>query len=239
MLRRIATGTVAVGCLASLSQAQGQGTAAVSGAVRLKGDSTVPLAGVAVLFDTALARATDGSGKFLVAGLSPGEHRLTFRRVGLYPATQKVSLRPGDTAVVVIEMERVGQRLAEVRIAGRSVFVPTRYADAYRRAATGSGDFIFRDEIERRNPWDTKSLLQGIPGVFVNDRTVAFLRCPDTRYVHVYVNGVRASRFEDANETLKTIHPLDIEIMEIYRGVARIPAEFLDDACAVIAIWTR
>jgi hypothetical protein len=27
--------------------------------------------------------------------------------------------------------------------------------------------------------------------------------------------------------------------MEIFRGVAQIPAEFLDDSCAAVAIWTR
>jgi hypothetical protein len=27
--------------------------------------------------------------------------------------------------------------------------------------------------------------------------------------------------------------------MEVYTGIARIPGEYLEDACAVIAIWTK
>jgi hypothetical protein len=31
----------------------------------------------------------------------------------------------------------------------------------------------------------------------------------------------------------------DIEAIEVYRGVAEIPGEFLDDSCAAIVIWTK
>jgi len=33
--------------------------------------------------------------------------------------------------------------------------------------------------------------------------------------------------------------PSQIEMIEVYREPAEMPAEFLDDSCAVIAIWTR
>jgi hypothetical protein len=38
---------------------------------------------------------------------------------------------------------------------------------------------------------------------------------------------------------LELVPPTAIQAIEVYRGVAQIPAEFLDDACAVIAIWTK
>jgi hypothetical protein len=60
--------------------------------------------------------------------------------------------------------------------------------------------------------------------------------------VQVYVNGSRATVLGDPAEALaaiQSIHPLDIELMEIYTGVARIPADFLADACGVVAIWTK
>ncbi|MEO8448775.1 MAG: TonB-dependent receptor plug domain-containing protein, partial [Gemmatimonadota bacterium] len=40
-------------------------------------------------------------------------------------------------------------------------------------------------------------------------------------------------------QALMEISPLDIEAMEIYRGVSSIPGEFLDDSCAVIVMWSR
>ena len=43
----------------------------------------------------------------------------------------------------------------------------------------------------------------------------------------------------EADAGLRGVHPLSVEAMEVYTGVAQIPAEFLEDACAVIVIWTR
>jgi hypothetical protein len=43
----------------------------------------------------------------------------------------------------------------------------------------------------------------------------------------------------DYEEILRLVPPTAIQAIEVYRGVSQIPAEFLDDACAVIAIWTK
>ncbi len=40
-------------------------------------------------------------------------------------------------------------------------------------------------------------------------------------------------------ELFDAVKPSDIEAVEVFRGVAQIPAEFLDDSCAAVAIWTR
>lgn len=40
-------------------------------------------------------------------------------------------------------------------------------------------------------------------------------------------------------DLLDTINPRDIEMVEVYRGVSQIPADFDRDVCAVIAVWTR
>ena len=43
----------------------------------------------------------------------------------------------------------------------------------------------------------------------------------------------------EQNETLRLVSTSQVQAIEVYSGVARIPGEFLDDACAVIAIWTK
>ncbi len=43
----------------------------------------------------------------------------------------------------------------------------------------------------------------------------------------------------DVIEKLNRIPPGDIEMIEVYRGAAQLPAEFHDDGCAAIAVWTR
>jgi hypothetical protein len=97
--------------------------------------------------------------------------------------------------------------------------------------------------------------------------TVRITRCATDNppKVAVYVNGIRhrsgsaeLSRgtglvisgrgrgqgggkgpIEDFAELLDGINPKDIEMLEVYRGVAQIPADFDRDVCAVIAVWTR
>ena len=57
--------------------------------------------------------------------------------------------------------------------------------------------------------------------------------------VQVYIDGTRVTQSSSVTDALRLVTPRDIEAMEVYTGVARIPAEFLNDACAVIAIWTK
>jgi hypothetical protein len=40
-------------------------------------------------------------------------------------------------------------------------------------------------------------------------------------------------------EVLDEINPREIEMMEVYRGIGSIPAEFRDAGCGAIVIWTR
>jgi hypothetical protein len=52
-------------------------------------------------------------------------------------------------------------------------------------------------------------------------------------------SNVRRRELEFFGDMLDSINPRDIEMMEVYRGVAQIPAAFDRDVCAVVAIWTR
>jgi hypothetical protein len=40
-------------------------------------------------------------------------------------------------------------------------------------------------------------------------------------------------------EVLERVHPLEVEMMEVYRGIGNIPGEFSDAGCGAIVIWTR
>ena len=64
--------------------------------------------------------------------------------------------------------------------------------------------------------------------------------------VHIYIDGMRmtgrTSTMAGSNEhreVLRLVNPAQVQAIEVYSGVSRIPGEFLDDACAVIAIWTK
>ena len=47
------------------------------------------------------------------------------------------------------------------------------------------------------------------------------------------------STISAVNYNSQLVSPADIELMEVYTGVARLPAEYINDACAVIAVWTK
>jgi hypothetical protein len=234
--------------------------AVVSGRVTPEHD-TVGIAGVEVeLVGSGMRRYADAKGQFRFAGVPEGSYDLRVRSVGYQPWVAQLSLLDGRLYDSNVKLQHLPNILTEVRIEGHMVQVPYRYQDAYRRGAQGLGKFITREDIDRLNPLDLKTLLGTMPGVHVNDRGITFQRCKDgvqglvvgggpvtaSPAVQVYIDGVRMTRAgapqgdeDDVEHALKIVPPTAIQAIEVYTGVAQIPAEFLEDACAVIAIWTK
>jgi len=143
-------------------------------------------------------------------------------------------------------------QLPTVVVAGRKVTYPHRYEAAYKRAAAGRGAYFTREEIESSNAKDLETLIARLPTVQVNDRGVLFSKCqgglpsptgtqPQSARVQVFIDNRRAS-LTDADavrQVLSSIPVQTVQLMEVYTGVSRIPAEFVNDACAVIVIWTK
>lgn len=91
---------------------------------------------------------------------------------------------------------------------------------------------------------DLHNLSAALSGGSGSRSTLSAKRRPGN--VQVYVDGLRLTwttddqqAEADADRVISRIHPSTIEAMEVYTGVARIPAEFLSDACAAIVIWTK
>jgi hypothetical protein len=173
----------------------------------------------------------------------------------------QIELRDGGAEHRDIYLQRLTTTLTEVRIEGQVRPVPPRFEDVYRRMATANGKFFTREDIDRLNPPDIQSLMMRVPTAQVTPQIVQFARCsPGGAYalsrgggkgatgVQVYIDGMRmtgriaddpATGFIEQREVLRMVKPSQIQAIEVYSGVARIPGEFLDNACAVIAIWTR
>ncbi|MGH7714015.1 MAG: hypothetical protein ACREOG_22235, partial [Gemmatimonadaceae bacterium] len=223
-------------------------------------DSSPLLDAEAVLDDSLLARP-NASGELRFSGQDVGPHQIMVRRLGYEPVVRSVELSLAEARVDTIYLDRLAQLLTEVKVRGRMVRVPLKYVDVLRRAASGWGTVFTREDI--RGAYDLKSLLFKMPGVDVSDRGVIFARCSGefqsgpqkNAKVQVYIDGVRITALprrvikpdnsrpsgmdDDVTDALRLVSPGEIEFMEVYRGVAQIPVEFLEDACAVIAIWTR
>ena len=235
--------------------------ATITGVVRDAANSKPIVGAVVLVASTQSRQTTDALGRFEFAGLAEGEYDLEVRRIGFLLTHIHVSLAARTSSDVTITLPRLPAVLTEVRVEGRLLKVPARYEEVYRRASLGLGKLITREDIERANVINVSSLFMTIPGVHVYDRSITFERCRPgpsgplvgsaPAKVQVYIDGVRVTHynggngrsdpadFDEVQLALKLVHPSANEAIELYTGVARIPAEFLNDACAVIAIWTK
>jgi hypothetical protein len=246
-----------------------QGAAAeLRGRVSEHGDTSIVVSGAEIqVLGTPYRTYAGRDGRYRIVGIAPGDYDVRVRLIEYQPALMHV--RVFDITTLDVPLLRLPQALTEVRISGKVLKVPARYEDAYRRGAAGFGKLITRDDIERMNPFDTKQILATQPGVLVTDRGLTFQRCqsdvnnidftrtgasrlpsmgpadPARRQgnVQVYVDGIRMTRSNDgafdAATIIDNIPPVAIQVIEVYSGVSRIPGEFLGDACAVVAIWTK
>ena len=238
-------------------QAQGRTVGAeLWGRVLLAGDTIGVSGAVVEVVGLAVTTTATRTGFYRMTDLSPGAQTLRVRRLGYQPVTLNVELEENRTLQRDIRLERLPTALTEVRIEGQLRKVPPRFDDVYRRMATANGKFLTREDIERLNPPDIQSLLMRVATVRVNDQGVQFARCEQggayalsrsgSTGVQIYVDGFRmtgrsgsTSDSNEQREVLMMVKPSQIQAIEIYSGVSRIPGEFLDNACAVIAIWTR
>ncbi|CAN5895651.1 hypothetical protein BH11GEM2_BH11GEM2_07610 [soil metagenome] len=232
------------------------------GRVLLAGD-TVALPGTIVEVVGLSARTTSSqTGFYRFAQLPPGPQQLRVRRIGYESASIPVELKDGEAERRDISLVRLTATLTEVRIEGQVRKVPPRFQDVYRRMSTATGKFFTREDIDLLNPLDIQSLLDHVPTARVSRTGIKFARCneagqlalsPSGGKVQIWIDGnrmtgrlttPRGTKDEDAiaaeqREVLKMVSPSQIQAIEVYSGNSRIPGEFLDDACAVIAIWTK
>ena len=229
------------------------------GRVFLSGDTIgLPDAALEVV-DLAVSTTTSRTGFYRFAGLRPGHYVLRVRRLGYASLTLEVELPEGLALERDIHLEQLPTTLSEVRIEGQFRKVPPRFEDVYRRMSTANGKFFTREDIERLNPPDIQSVLMRAPTLRVNFQGIQFARCNEGGSlalsrgggkVQIYIDGLRMTGritlvgednpvAAEQREVLRSVNPSQIQAIEIYSGVSRIPGVFLEDACAVIAIWTR
>ena len=254
--------------------------ARITGQTHAQGDSTrvVPDAEVTLWPEGRLTRS-DSLGHFIFTGVADGLHRVRVRRLGFEESEYEVEIASQVNRTLLAPMRANPQALKEVRVNGKRVLYPARYAEAYDRVANAWGDFFTRETIERMHPLDMQSLLVTIPGVSAKGSELHFGRCDDAlnpfvtsgngnnrAKVQVYVDGVRVTDYNqgissspdpamqrvaikmqdinldlsrDVSHELRDIVPTSLQLMEVYRGVARIPARYAADACAVVLLWTK
>lgn len=222
--------------------------------------SGVPLADARVVLLNRHARfvataVTDEAGRFRFERKGYGMYSVRASAVGYLQATSPPMWMTLESDSTVVEMRLAGNAvlLAPLEIVAlhRTKTSPVLENMEHRREL-GFGVHITREQISERQPTNVSDMLLEVPGIHAvrsgsgaSGRRLYMGRallgggggeCP----VQVFLDGFRASRDPDAMID-DLVDPLDIEAIEIFRGLATIPPEFLtpDARCGVIAIWTR
>lgn len=247
----IRCGSLAALALGLLAATPGRGLAQVPAGVllgRVTDSAGVPVPFAAVAILSANLRVTaDSNGRFRFERVPAGPQAVAVRAFGWKPILFMITMGEGEEQTFQVGLERAPQLMPELIAKGRRSAKPpeyaftTRYDGFFHRRRVRSGTFRVRGEsIWLDTASRTADMLRGIPGVRVATSgvlsSVSFLGCHGK--VAVWIDGARVMT-DDHNDALDFVAPSDVEMVEVYRRAGQIPAEFLEDACAAVVIWTR
>ena len=222
-------------------------TASLVGVVR--DTSGAPVAGVEVwLRGSDLYTHTAENGGFRLLDITPGNSRLTVRRMGYEPITVDITLSAGVRDTVVISMSMVAASIAGVSVEEERMTRSTKLLKGFwDRRASGFGHFMTREEIDAKDAHYFTDLVRMTPGVSVvtiSGRQSIRLRntggrgdCPP----QYWLDGIR---LENAGPDEFT--PGTVEAVEIYNGISTTPPQFAPrtftfgpKTCGTIVVWSR
>lgn len=201
---------------------------------------------------------TDALGRFRIAQRQNGWYRLEVSAIG-YRQTRTPYVWPmTDHGYAQLEV-RLAPHVAllapvEVITLSASETSPVLANVEFRRTH-GWGIQISREQIEARNPANVSDMLTEVPGVYAvhrgsgtSGRVISMTRSlagpgGGRCVVQIFLDGQLATRNVPGGDVVvdELVSPLDVEVIELFRGLGSIPAEFLtpEARCGVIAIWTK
>jgi hypothetical protein len=221
----------------------------------LEAESNTPVADAQVMLDGSVAGMTDESGAVLLDVSPAVRMAVGIRRIGYASRDLNLAVPAGETIILSVPMELQPVELSavgvDVTVGPRS----TRLAGFYQRMRTGAGEYITREEIERRNPRDLSDLFRSIPGIRLlsapgGDRPVlGATRSLGLDVVNPDGAGCAIQYFLDGSP-IKPIHDgvvgaevmlQEIEGIEIYRRGATVASQYqrMNGGCGVILIWKK
>ena len=199
---------------------------------------------------------TNAAGVFNLR-MRSGSYYVGVDRIGFHSYRSNLLSVTGDSLLILrIELRDSVIALDEVTAAAQPRVRRLEIAGLYDRQKEGTGTFLMRDEIEKRNASKISQLLQGIAGMrLLPTRSTAVYSELVMRggsrggrnsycYPRLYLDGalVRIGGTGAPMPRLDEVaDPDDIEALEIYKSPAQVPSEFggSNSSCGVVLIWTR
>jgi hypothetical protein len=236
-------------------------SAGVAGTV-LDAGTRLPLAGVVVEVASQGRRAeTDSTGTFRMLGLSPQIVVVRLRSVGYQPVERSLNLFAGRIMSVEYLLSPAAVALPDVTVSGRDMSPTALMLEGFEdRRRLGIGKYYTQDDIARHLQRRVPDLLRDAPSVSIrrgpsneyyavnSRRTVTSIargvRSPRPCFLDVYIDGNVAWSADRGGPPIDLAHfvPLsDLVGVEVYSGIATVPAEFRRHAsnCGAIIFWTR
>lgn len=187
---------------------------------------------------------SDSVGRFALGGMPAGRVVLQVRRIGYRATSWTGTLRAGETLSAALTLVPIARDLQAV-VVEASLGNARRMRGFYERRQRYGGHFLTREQIAPHDDSRMTDLLRArVPGVSVSSGGYGATRL---RLRHqrcapmVWIDGAStpAAEFD-----LDVIQPFTVAAIEVYHGVATVPAEFRtsfgrDNCGGTIVIWSR
>lgn len=216
------------------------GTAQLSGTVL--GPDGKPLEGANVyLVGTAIGARADSRGNFRLTGLPSGTHTIEVRQISFVLKRYTVDLSPTREMRLAAVLDTRANVLTGVTVEAKAGSTIPGFEQ---RAKRGMGNFLTRDDIEKRQSILTTDLFRTIPGLNVafdgSNYTVQSSRtggvnCP----MQWYLDG---APYDNSDNSLdQVLRPDDIEGIEVYKSASEVPVQYQgpNSACGTILVWSK
>lgn len=187
-----------------------------------------------------MAVQSDAKGRFKFPKVAAGTYVIRAEVAGYPAATSTLVVADGDRLEVEFQVgPNDAVTLPELAV---TADVPrlSPVAEFNRRATSGHGRYLTREDIEKRGAATMMDLLRNTPGVRVScprgERicTLAFARSAGCSPAY-FLDGIPADK-----ALLYSIFPGDVEGVELYAGPSETPPELnRSGGCGVVAIWSR
>ena len=218
-----------------------------------------PVGGATVRSTTAArGMLTDSRGAFSLTDLLPGLHLVEFTQLGYVTRTDSIRVVPDRVTNVRVSLSADPVQLDPIEVTVERREVVLQGVGFYRRQEEGFGDFIDRQEIERRGPAEMTDLFSRLPGV----EMFSDPQNPLERYI--VLRGGRQSSFSSGsygrcfprvlldgvvvnpggNQPAmldQLIDPEAVVGVEVFQSSTGVPAQYggTGASCGVIVLWTR
>jgi hypothetical protein len=202
------------------------------------------VSGAQVTIEGSPTRAsTDSVGAFRLSSLPAGEVLVHVRRLGYRPSSTRARVEPGTNTRIELALSPIAARLPVVEVRGKGQVYDSRLAGFNARKEKRVGHFVTRERLDAMSSARFVDVLREIPGVrmrvLAGGVTTVSLRGSRCAPL-VFFDGFPATA---GVVDLDMIDLASVEGIEVYSGVASVPAEFMSvrglESCGVIAVWSR